>query len=367
MPETHLETTSYEFTKNCPAGYFELLQLATISDGSTVSDEAKSAAIDTLNHVNTFKSIHKRILPLLNEKAHSLNVFTKLSAETQHILTSATQQGVITELARKKQLKDIVVTLAQHNIPIIVLKGAAFAGTLYSSDAPRTSNDLDILIQEQHWEQAVKTIKGLMNYTQKPQPDVFGDLYELSFLPNSAIGAALDLHSSLIHPLLFSINEQQLWQSSVVHPEFNNELVRILSAEHNLIHQAIHAYKDMNFAKYNLVDSVGIIRKQTPNLPKTIETAREWGAGTALFVLLKNCVDIMNADIHEDLVEQVRPSLVIQRLLRRLLRSDFTQPLPTIKPLRYRLNQIVGQFVFTSSVKRPLSLQWLFVMSLLKK
>lgn len=405
MPETHLASTSYEFTKRYPVGYFELLTLAKVSEDSTLSSSAnaenisaenisaenqstenqstenisaenisienqsaenKTTAINTLNQVSTFQSIHKRILPLLNNKAHTLQIFTKLSAHTQQILTSATQQGIVTELARNKQLNDIISTLAQHNIPIIILKGAAFAGTLYSKNAPRTSNDLDILIQQQHWQQAVTAIKGLMSYTQKPQPDVFGDLYELSFLPNSATGAALDLHSALIHPLLFSINEQQLWQNSIQHPSYNNELVRILSAEHSLIHQAIHAYKDMNFAKYNLIDSAEIINQQKPNLAHTIETAREWGASVPLFVLLKNCQQIMNVNIGDDLLKPIQPPFISQQLLRSLLRSNFTQPLANKKPLRYRVNQIVGQFVFTASVTRPLSLQWLFLKSVIQ-
>jgi len=67
-------------------------------------------------------------------------------------------------------------------------------------------------------------------------------------------------NASLIHPLLFNINKQQWWGNSVEHPNYNYELVRALSPEHTLIHQAFHTYKDMDFSKYNLVDSHEIIR-----------------------------------------------------------------------------------------------------------
>lgn len=252
-----------------------------------------------------------------------------------------------------------------HNIPLILLKGAAFTEVLYSSQAPRTSNDLDILIQKKHWHKAVSAIKTVMNYTEKPQPDVFGDLYELSFVPKNKVGSALDLHASLIHPLLFKICEEQLWKKSVKHPSFTNELVRTLSPEHALIHQALHAYKDMDFCKYNLVDSHEIINTQTPDLEKTIAIAKQWGAVTPLYVLLKNCSLIMESDIDNKLLNSIKPSFFVNYMTKKLLKSRFTQPIENRKPLRYRVNQVLGQFIFTGSIIRPLSLQWLFVKSLI--
>lgn len=377
MPLNQPQAPQYDFAKNHPTAYFDLLRLARVTDGLAdgfsegvnkgVSESdgqtERESAITVLNQLPQFEKAHKRIIPLLNAKALKLEVFNALSPQCQQILTKHTQQGIVTELAKKQQLTHIIEKLAEHNIPLILLKGAAFAGVLYSPQAPRTSNDLDILIQSQHWQQAVDIIKQLMDYTAKEQPDVFGDLYELSFTPKNKVGAALDLHSSLIHPLLFNINEQQLWDCSVEHPSFNNEQVRVLSPEHALIHQALHAYKDMDFAKYNLVDSYEIINAQKPDIQKIVSITKEWGASIPLFVLLKNCLQIMASDIKTDLLKLIKPNFVSYKVLVTLLKSRFTQPLTNQKTLRYRLNQIVGQFIFTGSVFRPLALQWLFVSS----
>jgi hypothetical protein len=203
-----------------------------------------------------------------------------------------------------------------------------------------------------------------MNYSEKPQPNVFGDLYELSFIPKGKMGAALDLHSSLIHPLLFNINEKQLWESSVEHPSYNHELIRMLSPEHALIHQALHAYKDMDFSKYNLVDSHEIISVKKADITNAIEIAKEWGASNPLFCLLKNCVEVMDTDIKNSTLKQIEPNAISYYFMIKLVKSRFTQAIGSNKSFRYRINQIVGQFIFTGSVIRPLKLQWLFVKSI---
>jgi hypothetical protein len=372
--------SSLDFVKKHDEIYFELLRLARVSEGvdSHVhhNDIERNKAIAVLNQLPFFhdehkQKIHKRIIPLLNNKAYKLAIFNDLSAESQKILTRFTQQGVITELARKQQLNNIIVILSAQNIPIILLKGAAFTDVLYSPQAPRTSNDLDILIQKKDWEKAVLLIKTLMHYAEKSQPDVFGDLYELSFIPKGNVGAALDLHASLIHPLLFNISEEQLWKNSVKHPSINNERVRMLSPEHALIHQAIHAYKDMDFSKYNVIDSHEIISNQQPDIEKTIAIAKQWGTSAALYALLKNCTEIMGTDIgnksDSDLLQQIKPNPIMYKIMVKLVKSRFTQPIGNRKPFRYRVNQVLGQFVFSGSVIRPLALQWLFLKSLLTK
>lgn len=357
----------FNYAKNQDPTYFNLLRLAQVSDQTSYLPLELATTVNTLNQLDRYAKIHQRILPLLNAKALKLNIFNELNKSIQQLLTTQTQRGIITELARQQQLKVIIKELSSKNIPIILLKGAAFANVLYSQHAPRTSNDLDILIQKKYWHQAVANIKNVMNYTEKPQPDVFGDLYELSFMPKHKVGAALDLHSSLTHPLLFNIDEQQLWENSIEHPSFNNKLVRTLSPEHALIHQAIHAYKDMDFGKYNLIDSHEIITAQSADIEKAITTAQEWGASKPLFVLLKNCHEIMNTAIEIKAINKTKPAFITQYIMEKLLKSRFTQPIENKKPLRYRINQILGQFVFTGSIKKPLALQWLFIKTLLNK
>lgn len=356
----------HSYKKNQNETYFDLLRLARVTDTSNYLSQESDDAIYALNQLPYYVEQHKRIIPLLNAKAHKLGIFTQLNKQVQQLLARETQNGVITELAKKQQLSIIVDALSSANIPIILLKGAAFWNVLYSAEAPRTSSDLDVLIKKQDWQQAVFTIKSVMNYIAKPKPDVFGDLYELSFIPKSKVGAALDLHNALIHPLLFSINEQELWKSSLVHPAYNNEQIRILSPEHALIHQALHAYKDMDFAKYNLLDSHEIIATLKPDMNKVIDIVKKWGATTPLHVLLANCKTLMKSNLEQHLFDRVKPNILTRLSIGKLLRSTSTKPINNNKSIGYRFNQILSQFVFTGSLIRPVRVQWLFLITLIK-
>jgi hypothetical protein len=347
--------------------YCGLLKLACVSDRSNYSPAELDQAIVTLNSLPDYIKVHQRIIPLLNAKARTLGVFEKLNERTKQLLIMYTQQGIISELAKSKQLEQILDVLMTQHIPVILLKGVAFNNVLYSSDAPRTSNDIDLLVKKEHWEQAITSIKTIMDPLIKDKKAVFDDLYESSFVPKSQIGAALDLHMSLIHPGLFTIEQKSLWQSSVVHPSFNEANVRMLSAEHSLIHQAIHAFKDMNFCKYNLIDSHEIINTLKPDLTLTIKIAKAWGSSVACYYLLKNCVDITGSKVGGHLLSKEQPSLFRQYMAGKLLASKFAQPTGTAKPMGYRLNQVLSQFVFTGSFLRTLKFQWLFLTSAMKQ
>jgi hypothetical protein len=347
--------------------YCGLLKLACVSDQTDYNTTAIEQAIKTLNNLPDYVRVHNRIIPLLNAKARTLGIFEKLDEQTRQLLILCTQQGIISELAKAKQLKQILAVLTAQDIPVILLKGVAFNGVLYSSDAPRTSNDIDLLVKKEHWQQALTAVKTIMNPLIKDKKEVFDDLYESSFVPKSQIGAALDLHMSLIHPGLFAIEQKALWRDSVVHPSFNDANVRILSAEHALLHQAIHAFKDMNFSKYNLVDSHQIINTIKPDIVLTIEIAKVWGASVPCYYLLKNCVDIMDTKIDKHLLNNIKPSRFRQFLADKLLASKFAQPSVNTKPIRYRINQVLSQFIFTGGLLSILGFHWLFLTTAMKQ
>jgi hypothetical protein len=355
------------YVKEQDSLYCGLLKLACVSDQTDYTPDVLKQAVITLNSLPDYVSVHQRIIPLLNAKARTLGIFEKLSERTRQLLILFTQQGIISELAKSKQLKQILDVLMAQDIPVILLKGVAFNNLLYTSDAPRTSNDIDLLVKKEHWQQAQTAISSIMVYAQKTRPDVFGDAYEVSFKPLSKVGSSLDLHMSLINPGLFDVNQQALWQSSVVHPHFEQDKVRMLSPEYALVHQAIHAYQDMNFCKYNLVDSHELISNSKPDLALTIAIAKEWGTSLAGYYLLKNCMQIMGSQVDEQLLTKIAPSPYTQYVADSLLASKFAQPTATSKPMRYRINQVLSQFVFTGSITRPIHFQWLFISTFFKQ
>jgi hypothetical protein len=343
--------------------YLQLLRLTCTSKDIISLCSDNNELIEIFNNIKDYKESLQRLIPLLKAKVNQLGLFNDLRRDVQELLDIETKKGIITELAKDSQLKIIIDVLADSKIPMILLKGSAFNKTIYSREAPRTSNDIDILVKSEHWE-IVNTILGsILNYSEKIQPDVFGDLYEVSLIPKGQFGSAVDLHKGLIHPYLFKINEKELWAESIELVGFNNKLVRTLSPEHSLIHQAIHAFKDMDFSKYNLVDTFEIIEQLKPNVQSVIEISKKWGVQTPVFFLLFNCKNIMGTDIDSSFLDKISPNILIRTFAIQLLKSPYRQPKDHVKCFRYRLNQILAQFVFTMSFTRPLSLHWLYIKS----
>jgi hypothetical protein len=305
---------------------------------------------------------HWRLSPLILNKANSL-LTAEEKLHSNRFLHTQVQAGFIREMAKDKQLTEIIDLLDKENIKIILLKGTAFSKWIFSAESPRLTNDIDILIKKEDWVRTEELLSKVMVYAEKHQPDVFGDLYEISFKPRNRIGAAVDLHRSLTHPILFNIRESALWGESLSHPVYR---CFMLCPEHALIHQAIHAYKDMNFEKYNLIDSIRLLSEINSH-HKLFCIAKSWGASVPLYVLLNNCLSFQfNKELYEQM-EKNKPNYFVRMIIKYLLNSDFRQPINNKKCLRYRINQVISQFFFTSSIKRPLKLQGLFIYHYLKK
>jgi hypothetical protein len=346
--------------------YCELLKLACVTDNHIYNNIELREAVATLSKVTEYSQVHKRIMPLLWAKSKSLNIFKDLPNETQSLLSKCTQISIVTELAKKQQLIEILDALSVQKIPIIMLKGGAFNGHLYSKNCPRMSNDIDILVKLNDWDKAVEAVSKIMDYTEKTQPDIFGDLYEYSYKPMDKIGAALDLHKSISNPILFNLDENDIWATSMVCPEFDNENVRMLSAEYALIHQAIHGYTDLNFCKYNLVDTHEIINQLKPDMDLTLLKANECGASLSLFYLLQGCKKVMKTECNESVMKQLQPNVLTGYLAEKVLYSKYAHPMDNNKSIKYRINQVLSMFIFTNSIFKPLYLQYLFLKMALK-
>ncbi|MDO7086724.1 nucleotidyltransferase family protein [Pseudocolwellia sp. AS88] len=356
----------YKYTKNKGSGYFELLRLASGSDICTYSISDKKRIISLYTDLFVYQELHQRLVPLLRSKAKNINIFEDLDPSIQMFLTIQTNKGIVTELSKKIQLNQMIDEFSKAGVSMILLKGAAFSSLLYSAQAPRTSNDIDILVKEEHWEKAVSILSSFMKYKEKECPGTFGDLYEISFLSNNIKGVTVDLHKSLIHPHLFNFNNDFLWADSEEAVLYKNPLIRVLSPEYSLIHQALHAYKDMDFAKYNLVDSHRLISKFTIDDIKLINIANDLGAKVPLYIMLYNCKFIMGTQINDDLLQVLKPSVVKLILCKYVLRSRYNQPINSIKSIRYRLIQLLSVFLYTSSSSRSLSLLILFIRTYIK-
>jgi hypothetical protein len=328
-----------------------------VHDDQNLPYKLDNSQLDAIAELTKCYGKIRRLLPVLATNLLKATNKQLIKEGTQLSLKKISLEAGILVLANNTQTSVLIEILSQNSIPFIFLKGAAFNHYIYSNSAPRISNDIDILIKSSDWEKAFNLMNQVMDYSEKPIDGKFADLYEVSYKPKEKIGFHLDMHKLLIHPYLFKIEETELWNESIEHPHYKNEDIRILSPELNLLHLAIHAYKDMDFYNYSLVDCHRLISKEAINWQVLVNTAKRMGATNILYFLLINCSRVLASPIPEDTLEQCRPNALIRKIASWLVISDYRQPEGNIKSYRFRFNQILGQFVFTGSLLRPLKLQ----------
>ena len=225
---------------------------------------SKENILFALNHTQLLADQLHKLIPLIHSNLPAA-WFDELTAEAASFLQVKRRNELTLQLAHRAQVASISSLCTKHNFPLILLKSSALNMNVYTEDAPRGCNDLDLLVPPPYWQKAQQVFSNTFTYSKKENADVFGDLYEESYKPNSAFGFPIDLHKSLCHPYLFNVNYEQLWNESIEHPSYNNPLVRTLTPEYQLIHLAIHGFSDMSFKSYALSDAYRLISSATFN------------------------------------------------------------------------------------------------------
>ncbi|MBU2880316.1 nucleotidyltransferase family protein [Aliiglaciecola lipolytica] len=365
MIKVEILAMKYTKQKVVPENDFEEVYLQILRfccPNNFAREQLISESIEAINKLTTFKGLHSRLLPIVLQNILKMNIAEFIYPEAIEYLKAETRKGVVEQLGKKKQLEELILLFESNDIPIILLKASAFNGIYYSEEYPRISNDIDILVKENDWGKAKKILLKKMDCLMPIQQKVFSDLYETSFIPKDSIGANVDLHKSLLHPFLFDINEKELWENSIVHPLYNSDKVRILSPEDTLNHLAVHAFKDMNFSAYNLVDTDRMFTSKL-NLDKVINLTKKSGTQRPLFILLKNYSDVLNGRLLPKYLNLLAPNFLTEFTLLFLQKLSFKQRGLINKSYLYRIYQVASQFAFTDNVLKPLKLQYLFLNS----
>lgn len=139
-------------------------------------------------------------------------------------------------------LKRVADALTRGGIPVIVLKGAALAETIYDKPTLRPLADIDVLIRR---EQVPGALEVLQEAGYAPPQAAESEGYtlrfenELAVSSRSRFGLAVDIHWSLIdsHYYQQALSHDWFWDSSVPLPGY---AARMLGPEAQLLHLSTH-------------------------------------------------------------------------------------------------------------------------------
>lgn len=180
--------------------------------------------------------------------------WAQASAGLQAELTRCAHQEVAVELARTVELRAALAALAQAGLPVLLLKGAALAYSLYPQPYLRSRCDTDLLLPSREDAERAWQVFQTLGY-QRPNA-VAGDLisYELGCYKTSPGGLthALDVHWRLSNNALFAerITFPELAAAAVPLPVLGPH-ARSLGLAHALLLACIHRMAHMPVGSAN--------------------------------------------------------------------------------------------------------------------
>tara|TARA_R110000868_G_scaffold14763_4_gene68433 strand:- start:298 stop:1362 length:1065 start_codon:yes stop_codon:yes gene_type:complete len=275
----------------------------TISARLNLFRYAAGQSIERSNIPNSFSELEHclasdmssvRLHALVQQNALDNSDIQRFNISTQSLLKVNTIKLVVDIGAKLRFIQQLISMLEQQNIAVILLKGMAFNGDIYSLSCPRGVSDIDILIQPQDKERFDQYFAEFATKVVVEKKYSFDDLYEEAWRSNDEAKHLIDVHTHLTNPKLFNIEQTLLWQMSKPHPHYGSNKIRVLSTEHTLLHIVTHVINDTNFYHYNLVDVTFLLLKYQVDYVKLEKVAKSWGVRNAtgyLFSCVNRCTD----------------------------------------------------------------------------
>jgi len=228
-------------------------------------------------HPDTWHSLtdwaaSRDLLPLLAEQ---MRVVDALPAALRSRLQRVKYTTAAHNLLLLQALGRLLAAFNAGDIPVIVLKGAVLAETVYPSLACRPMGDVDLLIRREHLESAIRVLRGQgYDYPEMGVLDHsahfamrFGG--ELSFYRDTPPGPAVDLHWRLFNPEwlegVIRVDEAGLWERACP-VSIDGVSALQLSPEDTVWYLCLHlALHHQGTHLRMLVDIDRVIRSALPN------------------------------------------------------------------------------------------------------
>jgi hypothetical protein len=264
------------------------------------------------------------ITPLVFHHLMEMEHQGQVPPEVMARLKSAYLRHVVINLHFQSQLRQVQDVLEAQGVPVILLKGAALAGTVYPDIGLRPMGDLDILVPE---EQAQIAHHAVQRMGFSPAGATDEDHRHLPRLQRAGTAAQVEVHRHIVNrdtSIYFDI--QGFWRRAQ-EVSLARRQVWVLAPEDLLIHLAINFFQDRRLksmvALRQLCDIAEALRFHQDNISWKLflENVRvyrlEGPVGCVLY--LAQC--LLDAPVPEEAARQLWPNgfneLQMERFTRR--------------------------------------------------
>jgi hypothetical protein len=292
-----------------------------------------------------------RLHALIYQHAIERNHLDWFGANFQTKLKLSTYSIIADIGAKKNEISHVVQLLEGHDLTVLLLKGLAFNGYIYSDNAPRGSSDIDILINPQDKHKFCDVLRQVATFVTPNTEDAFGGMFEETWRVNNTSAVYFDLHWYLSYPSLFKFNTAEITSRSIKHPIYESEKIRLLSNEDHIVYLASHLLKDCDFFHYGLIDCHELICQREPDLSKCFLIAEQWGIKTGLYYLLKQSNELLQTPIPQSILMHNQPGFFRKKMCDFTINKLFTKP-SVLKTSFHRIKQLFAVFLFCDSITR---------------
>lgn len=302
--------------------------LAAVRQGEEVPLPAGSLDWPTL----TKRIIDDGLAPLLYHRFRSRP--EHLPPPTFNQLKHHYYQNASVNHIRQQELKRIGQSFSGRDIPILVLKGAALATTIYEDPALRFMGDLDIAVPPHQASEALTLLQqdGYQPIEEASNNQQLAFLHEKGWhvgLRRMVWGKQIDLEfhwplrQSVLINQAITLDVQQLWQTAVPLDQTANlwQPAPPLMLLHLCLHTGLqHRFTDFGLRQY--IDLDRLIRQQGEQATfwaDFITQAKAIGASHLSYACLSLCQQLLQTPVPAGTLTALRPPSWKQGILARRL------------------------------------------------
>lgn len=232
---------------------------------------------------------------------------------------AATAQAML----RERELVRVLTALDRAGAPVVLLKGAALAHTVYPDPALRQMGDLDLLIRREHLERAREALEAL-GYVHQPGPPQRFNPFNTEFTGEVSFLHATGGHSTLVelHWELFCIelfrrtialDVQALWARAVP-LQVGDVTALSLAPEdtlaHICLHLAMHGFTHLR----GYTDIVQMVKVGQVDWDVFAERVRQSRIRVACYFPLWWAEQAWSVPVPGEVLQALRPGLLRERL-----------------------------------------------------
>ena len=286
-------------------------------------------------------AIKHGIAALLYQRVKNLDSIPK---DILSSLSEAYYANMLINFRYYQELSNIINQLHDHDIEVIVLKGAYLAKTVYESDALRFIGDMDLMIKSADLSKTQNLLLQL-GYKQNLT----------DFKKQGAFNIDLHCNFHFTADTPFKINPEMLWQAA--QPcTIGNIKAQCLSPEDLLFHVCSHAAYANNFGSMRfLYDIQKTIAHFQIDWNLLFKRACEWKAEKVVYLALYIAKDCLAADVPDKVLNEFKPkdfNLELVTTTKEIISFNVNYQLSSInlaslwmtnKPLREKLSIIINR------------------------